>query len=194
VDLTERPWPGRFFYPGPALVDPLLDGLVVPLHRFAGRPLPAPAHVAENSPDVAGVVLHPGGLLDHLGHPGERPQFGGIPVGLRTLLQGPLHLGQVRCTHLGRATGLARALQRPLPSDLPLLVPVGDGLMGDLQLTADGRLGDPLGEEVGRPHATGFHGREVPSETGLGIRLRGDRSGWGRGWSGHAQLFHSMHP
>ena len=65
-----RPWPERFLYLGPAVVDPLLDGLVVPLCRFAGRPLSAPAHPAEHLPDVSGVVLHSGGLLDHLGRHG----------------------------------------------------------------------------------------------------------------------------
>ena len=36
-DRSTRPWPGRFFYPGPAFVDPLLDGLIVALDRSPGR-------------------------------------------------------------------------------------------------------------------------------------------------------------
>jgi hypothetical protein len=71
------PWLQRFFYLGPALVDPALDGLVVTLDGLAGRALTAPAHLAEHPPDVAGVIADPGHGLDDLGHPGQRPQIGG---------------------------------------------------------------------------------------------------------------------
>ena len=157
-----------FFYLGPALVDPLLDGLVVALSRLAGRSLPAPAHPAEHLPDVSGVVGHTGGLLDHLGHPAERPQIGRIPIGLWALLEGSLYFGQVGIGHFAGTARLAAAFQGLLPADQPLLVPVRDRLVGDLELTTDVGLGDPLGEQVGGPHSGGLHSLEVPTWTDSG--------------------------
>jgi hypothetical protein len=157
-----------FFYLGPAFVDPALDGLIIPLCRLSGRPLTAPAHPAEDLPDVSGVVLHPGGPLDHLGHPGQGPQIGRIAIGLRPLLQGPFHLGQVAVGHQARPAGRSGAFQGLLPSDLPELVPVRDRLVGNPEFTADVRLGHPLGEQVGSPHPGGLHGLEIPAWTDSG--------------------------
>ena len=108
--------------------------------RPAGRALAAPAHLAQHPPDVPGVVLHPGHLLDHLGHPGERPQLGREAVGLGSLLQGPGHLGQVGLAHLGRTTRLAGSLQCLLAADRPLLVPgrcCSGRLSSDMRILSD---------------------------------------------------------
>src|ERR1700689_2209728 len=109
-------WPLRFFYTGPALVDPLLDSLVVPLGGTTGRTLATPSHLAEHPPDVTGVVLHPGDPFDHVGHSSQGPQLGREPIGLGSLLQGAGHLGQVSLVDLGRTTGLTGSLQCPLPT------------------------------------------------------------------------------
>jgi len=157
-----------FFYLGPAIVDPLFDGLVVPLGGLAGRPLTAPAHPPKYLPHVAGVVLHSGGVLDHLGDPDQGPQISRIPIGPRTLLEGAFHLGQVGVGHLARTTRLSGAFQGALPPDQPQLVPVGDRLVGDPELTADVGLGHSLGEQVGGLHPGGLHGLEITAGTDSG--------------------------
>jgi len=108
-----------FFYLGPAVVHPALDGLVVALGGLAGRALPAPAHPTEHLPDVSRVVLDSGDLLDHLGDPSQGPQIGRIPIRPWSLLESPFHLGQIGVGHLARTTGLSGAFQCLLPSDLP---------------------------------------------------------------------------
>ena len=104
----QAPLARAFFYLGPALVDPLLDGRVVALGGLTGRALAAPAHMAQHPPHVPWVILHSGHHLDHLGHSGQRPQIGRIAIGPRPFAQGPFHLGQVGVAHLGGTTRPSR--------------------------------------------------------------------------------------
>ena len=112
----------------------------------------------------------------------------GKPLAFGSLLEGPFHFGQIGLAHLGRTTGLAGALQCLLPAGRPLLVPVRNGLMGDLELTADVGLGDPLREQVGSSHPTSLHASEISTRSASRRRLRDARSArtWGR--SGHAPI------
>jgi hypothetical protein len=48
--------------------------------RRAG-PLATPAHLSQNTPQMAGVIAHPRLVLDHLGHTPESPHVGGVSVG-----------------------------------------------------------------------------------------------------------------
>ena len=99
------PRPGRFFYPGPAFVDPLLDRLVVPLGGTTGRTLASPSHLAKHSPDVTGVVLHPGDLFDHVGHSSQGPQLGREAVGLGSLCKARATLAKLASLTLGGRPG-----------------------------------------------------------------------------------------
>ena len=58
----------RFFYPGPVVLHPAGDRLVVTFDGPAGRTLAAPAHLAQDSPHVPWVIRHAGLGFDHLGH------------------------------------------------------------------------------------------------------------------------------
>ncbi len=67
----------------------------------AGGALPGPAQLSEQPPDMARVVAHPGGLLDDLRHPAQRPQLGGVSVLARAAAKlgvqlGPLLIGEER--------------------------------------------------------------------------------------------------
>src|SRR5665213_3437935 len=85
-------------------------------------------------------------------------------------------------------TRRSRASQGLPSSDQPQLVPVGDRLVRHSELTADVGLGHTLGEQIGRPHPGGFHGREIPTWTDAGWCLvRARCSGRGCG-SGHAPI------
>jgi len=57
-----------FFYMGPAIPPPALDGFLVPLQGAALRFLAAPTQASQKFPDVAGVIRNPELLVDHLGH------------------------------------------------------------------------------------------------------------------------------
>ncbi len=61
----QTPLARAYYYLGPAFVDPLLDGRVVVFGRLASRTLAAPAHLAQQRPDVPGVVFHSGDGLDY---------------------------------------------------------------------------------------------------------------------------------
>src|SRR6266542_2448777 len=64
---SARAGAGLFFQLWPALLGPLLDGGIVTLQRLPSRPLPAPTQlVAQDVPDMAGVVRHARQPLDHL--------------------------------------------------------------------------------------------------------------------------------
>jgi hypothetical protein len=75
-----------FFYPGPVAGDPLADRLLVALVGAAGRALQAPVQaVAQQLPDVGGVVGHPGDAPDDGGDAVKGPQVGVEAVGLGAL-------------------------------------------------------------------------------------------------------------
>ncbi len=87
---------GPAFYAGPLAFHPGGDGVVVALQGPAGRPLPAPPQpVTQNLPRLGRAVTNPGGRLDHISHPSQRPQIGREPIHPGSLLEGGHHLGQL---------------------------------------------------------------------------------------------------
>jgi hypothetical protein len=86
------------------------DAVLVAFERTAGRALRGPAHAAQQSPHVPGVVALAGQALDHDRDPGQGPQVVVEPVGLGALEQGaldPLELGSAqpgRVALAGRGT------------------------------------------------------------------------------------------
>src|SRR5690349_693831 len=77
-----------FFQLRPALLDPLMDGLVVALGRSPCRSLPAPLQIlAQERPNVRWVIPHACQSLDHLGHTLQGPHVIRIAVCCRTFEQ-----------------------------------------------------------------------------------------------------------
>jgi hypothetical protein len=145
------------------LLHPVRDGLVVTLDRPPGGALTAPAHLAEEPPDMTGVVDDPGVCLDHLGHTLERPHVGGTTVGQRSLREPAFDLAKVDLVELGKATGPARRSKCGCAFGLPLRVPPAHALAGYLELTGHVRLALSLVEQSRRLLAPALHSVEVPS-------------------------------
>jgi hypothetical protein len=122
---------------GPALGHPAGDLLVVAFDGAAGGMLRGPAQLAQQAPDVAGVVGDAGLLLDHLGHAGQGPLVGVVAVRAGAGQQG-----------FG-------------PACLPASVPDQSGLTGDAQGAGDLGLGGAVGEQVSGPKPALSHGGEV---------------------------------
>jgi hypothetical protein len=101
---SRRPHLGawRFFDPGPLMLDPAGDLLLVAFDRAPLRTLQRPAQpVAQDRPDMPRVMTHPGQLGDYHRDPLQGPQVGIEPVGLGALQQGLLDAGQLSARQLG---------------------------------------------------------------------------------------------
>ena len=102
------------FDPRPLLLHPALDRLLVP---FAGPPLgplQAPAQaLAQDHPDMAGVIADPGELGDHHRHPLQGPQVGVEPIGHRPRQQRLLDLGELGIRQLWSGPVGPRLPRRP---------------------------------------------------------------------------------
>jgi hypothetical protein len=153
-----------FFYPRPVAGDPLADRLLVALPGAAGGALQRPAElVAQQLPDVGGVVTHPGGAPDDFCDAAKGPQVGVEAVGLGALQQRLLDSVQLRWGQLGRAAGRANAGKAVGAVGLPALVPAADGLAGDAQGAGHLGLVDALLEELGGVQAAALKGVAVPA-------------------------------
>src|SRR6266540_2482070 len=122
----------------PALGHPTGDGLLVALDRAAGGALQAVVQaVAQQLPDVAGMVTDAGQPLDHGRDPGQGPVVGVEAVGAGTLAQRPVDGDKLG---VGQARGLpggAGAAQRVQAAGAPARVPAAGskqraGLHADL--------------------------------------------------------------
>lgn len=74
-----------FFYLGPLVPFPVRDGLVVALNGTPFGDLARPVRVAQDAPDMVGMMLYAKFLLDYRSDPLQGPEFVGVAVG-----QGPL--------------------------------------------------------------------------------------------------------
>jgi hypothetical protein len=137
------------------------NGLLIALEGAAGGALqPVVQPVAQQLPDVAGMVADPGQPLDHGSGAGKRPVVGVEAVRPGTLAQ--LLVGQAR-----GGPGGAGATQRLLPARLPPAVPAADVLPGDAELVGDLGLGVAGGEQRAGLHADGFEGLAVTQAAGV---------------------------
>src|SRR5207244_5940920 len=128
-------WAVRFFQLWPALVDPALDGFLVAFDCAPSRPLPAPAQlVAQDVPDVAGVIRDAGDPLDDLGHTRQGPHIGRITVGFGTFGQRLCHPGQLRLGQPGVWSHTASRAQCRSATLAPRLAPLGHDLVRHAQL------------------------------------------------------------
>src|SRR6266536_6057247 len=119
----------RAFLPDPWPVGghPAGDRPLVALHRAAGGALQAPAHaVAQQLPDVAGMVGDPGEPLDHGPDAGQGPVVGVEAVRAGTLAQRLVDGVQLLVGQARGVPGGAAACQRLGPTDTPQRVPAAD--------------------------------------------------------------------
>src|SRR6266568_2490623 len=129
-------WRRPLFPFRPALLDPALDGCIVAFDCPPSRPLPAPAQlVAQDVPDVAGVVADPGQPLDHLGHARQGPHIGRVAVGFGTFGQRFRHLRQLSVGELRRSSPRSRRAQCCSPTLAPALAPLRYALMRNADST-----------------------------------------------------------
>src|SRR6266542_1295793 len=160
----------RAFLPDPWPVGghPAGDRPLVALHRAAGGALQAPAHaVAQQLPDVAGMVGDPGEPLDHGGHAGKGPVVAVEAVAAGALAQrlvdgGKLSIGQAR-----GVPGGAGAAQRLQPARLPPGVPAADVLAGHPEGAGDLGLGVAGGKQRPGLHADAFERLAVAQTAGV---------------------------
>jgi hypothetical protein len=147
------------FDPRPLLLHPAGDGLLV---AFAGPPLGAlqgPAEaMAQDHPDIAGVIADPSQLADHRRHPLQGPQVGIEPVGHRPRQQGLLDLGELGGRQLGVRTGRPPTAQGVHAALLEAGVPDMRALAGHAEGVGDLGLGVALGEQLGGLQASGLEG------------------------------------
>ena len=159
---------------GPVLGHPAGDGLLVTLNRATGGALQAVVQpVAQQFPDVAGMVGDPSQLFDHGGDAGKGPVVGVEAVGAGTRAErlvdgGKLLVRQAR----GRPSG-AGAAQRLQPAGAPLGVPAAGVLPGHTQLAGDLGLGAAGGKQRAGLQADTFE-RQAVAQTPRGAAV----SGW----------------
>lgn len=84
------------FYPGPAVVDPGRDRLLIALGAWRAGFCRLPAQLPQQSQDVARVMAHRGLSFNHVCRPLEGPLIGGVAGGQRPVQQPALH----RCRSL----------------------------------------------------------------------------------------------
>lgn len=118
-----RPSLRAFFYRRPLDPLPTADLGLVALNRAALRALATEPVVAQQSPDMAGMILDPGQILDEGCHTRKRPQVGLVASAHRPFDKG-LHdqLG-LKSSQLGLAARLSLAGQAGLAALLPRRLP-----------------------------------------------------------------------
>jgi hypothetical protein len=129
---------GRLLDPRPVARDPLVDRRLVALGSPACRALHRPAQpVAQQRPDVGGMVAHAGQPLDDQRDAVNGPQLPDEPVGARAVQQALLDGGELRIRQPRRGAARALAAQGLRPAGLEAAMPDADGLGGDSKLAGD---------------------------------------------------------
>src|SRR6266511_1699529 len=152
----------------PALGHPTGDGLLVALDRVAGGALQAIVQaVAQQLPDVAGMVTDAGQPLDNGRDPGQGPVVGVEAVGAGTLAQRPVDGDKLG---VGQARGLpggAGAAQRVQAAGAPARVPAADVLAGHAELVGELGLGAAGSKQRAGLHADLFERLAVARTAGV---------------------------
>jgi hypothetical protein len=112
---------------------PLPNGFLVSLDSPAFGSLATETQGAENSPDMAGMVLHSGQVFDKAGHTGQSPKLSLVTLLYGTLEQGPNNLVELSLVQPGFWTGRSLTGQRLLPATLPCVPPAIDYLLSHAQ-------------------------------------------------------------
>jgi hypothetical protein len=143
--------------PRPVVLDPLVDRRLVALGGAACRPLHRPAEpVAQQPPDVGGVVADAGEPLDAQRDAVDGPQLADEAAGRRAGEQCPLDLRELLVGQPWRRAAGAFAAQRLTAAGLEAAMPDADGLGGDAEPAGDLGLVDAGGEQLGRAQPAGL--------------------------------------
>jgi hypothetical protein len=153
---------------GPVLGHPTGDGLLVALDGAAGGALEAVVQpVAQQLPDVAGMVGHPGQPLDHGPDAGQGPVVAVEAVGAGALAQRLVDTVQLLVRQARGLSGRAGATERLQPALAPLGVPAADILPGHAEGAGDLGLGVADGKQRPGLQADGFERLAVTQTTGV---------------------------
>jgi hypothetical protein len=153
---------------GPVLSHPAGDRPLVTLDGAAGGALQAVVQpVAQQLPDVAGMVADPGELLDHAGDAGKGPVVGVEAVRAGTLPERLVDGVQLLVGQARGVPGRAGAAQRLGPALAPLGVPATDILPGHPEGAGDLGLGVAGGKQRTSLHADAFERLAVAQTTGV---------------------------
>ena len=161
MKTSVRPSLPAFFYRGPLDPLPTADLGLVALDCAAFGPLAAEPVVAQQTPDVAGVVLDPGQVLDEGRHARKGPQVGLVAPAHRSGHQRLHdHIGLVR-RQPGLAARFPLAGQAGLAALLPRRLPTVGHLTTHPQPSPDFRSRCPLPEHCGSPNPPLLHPRMI---------------------------------
>src|ERR1044072_7273620 len=120
------------------------DGWLIPFQSTPHRALRTPAKMAENLPDMSGVILDPRLFLDERSDPADGPKRGGIAVSLRTGPQRGVDLFVLVVGAAGEAVRPVRLCAGPpfrrCYERHPSGRPTADELPGDVLLRPDESL------------------------------------------------------
>jgi hypothetical protein len=142
---------------GPVFGHPAGNRPLVALDGAAGGALQAVVQpVAQQLPDVPGMVADPGQPLDHCRHPGQGPVVGVEAVRAGTLPQRLVDAVQLLVGQARGVPGRAGAAQRLQPTLAPLGVPAADVLAGHPEGAGDLGLGVTGGKQRPGLHADAF--------------------------------------
>ncbi len=166
----------------------MLDGGFVTFLGAPSRSLPAPAHVAEQAPDVAGVIDDAGSLRDHLGDALERPDLGGVPAGSSPLKEHGLHGDQLLVGEFGMPPEALGELQCGNAALLPQRKPPAGRLTADAELGGHPSRANPLGEEGGGPFSALLESNEQLRRTARSARIVGVGGAGAERWRRHADI------
>ena len=170
----------------------MLDGGFVTFLGAPSRSLPAPAHVAEQAPDVAGVIDDAGSLRDHLGDALERPDLGRVTAGSSPLKEHGLHGDQLLVGEFGMPPEALGELQCGNAALLPQRKPPAGRLTADAELGGHPSRTNPLGEEGGGPFSALLESNEQLRRTARSARIVGVGGASAEWWKRHADI--DSHP
>jgi hypothetical protein len=146
---------------------PAGDRLLIPLAGAPLGPLQRPTQpLAQDRPDMPGVIADPGQLGNDQRHPLKRPQVGVEPVGHRPCQQRLLDRGELHSRQLGVRAGRAPAPQGFHTALRKAGVPDVHTLARNAEFTSDLGLGAALGEQRSRTQASGLAGGALLGRAG----------------------------
>ena len=115
------------------------------------------------------MVSDPGQPLEDRGHPRQRPEIGGNPLGQGPLAESRIELGQLLCVQAWLAPQAAGGLQSGLALGVPRLEPSMRRDRGHPESSGDRGLGLAAGKPPRRLEAARFQRRDLAS-SGHGSR------------------------
>jgi hypothetical protein len=153
--LIKKYYPGSpdfgVFLPWPRFGSSTSGSFVHPSLGAQGGPLQAPSHLSQDPPDMARMVAHGGRALDHLGHPWQGPQIGGIAVCCGAFQKFFLDLHHLLLGKSAFSSRSACPVNCLGISVDPVLIPAACALTANLERSCNSSLPFPLFEQGDSP-------------------------------------------